>query len=377
MVEVVFFNTATGWAGTERYLLQLASALDRSRFSPRLLLPSLHPEELDAFTARFDGLDVPVERVMYPHGAGIPGLVTWATGLFRRQAERFGRRLLVHFNDEAPASNAEAILGAALARAGHRLATCHLATIGFAVEPLNLTGRTLVRVAYRTLDRVIFESCSNRDLALRNRLGRGGSFRVIEHGIDVSRYGSVDRAQARAQLGLREDELVLGSVGRLTDQKGHRYLLEALRRLDRRDVRVLIAGEGPLRDELERLAGGLPVTFLGQRDDVPRLLAALDVFVFPSEFEGLPFTLLEAMAAGVPVVASDVDGNRDAVEDEVTGILVPPRDPRALADAIGRQLERPDERARLGEAGRRRAAEVFSLERMVERTQAVYEELLR
>jgi glycosyltransferase involved in cell wall biosynthesis len=118
------------------------------------------------------------------------------------------------------------------------------------------------------------------------------------------------------------------------------------------------------------------VIFTGIRQDVPNILGLLDVFVLPSLWEGLPIALLEAMAAGLPVVATAVGGTPEVVVEGETGFLVPPRDPEALAEAILRLLREPDLRRRMGEAGRKRVAEHFSVEQMVQKTEALYEHLL-
>ena len=161
---------------------------------------------------------------------------------------------------------------------------------------------------------------------------------------------------------------VLLEVGRLCDVKGQRELIAALPRLARADVTLLLVGEdieagGAYRLGLEGEARQLGLTgrvrFLGRRDDVPALLAAADALVLPSWIEGLPLVVLEAMAAGVPVVASSVGGTPEAVVDGETGLLVPPRDVEALADALDELLGDPERARRLGQAGRRRAREHF------------------
>jgi glycosyltransferase involved in cell wall biosynthesis len=152
---------------------------------------------------------------------------------------------------------------------------------------------------------------------------------VVPLGVDLDRF----RGGRRVLEGR-----VVGNVARLAEQKGHRDLIEAARVvLDRHpDVRFVVAGEGELRAELEQLAEPLGDRFqlLGHRGNVPDLLASFDVFAFPSRFEGLCLAVIEAQAAGVPVVASPVGGIRETVVEGSTGWLVPPRDPAALAERI-------------------------------------------
>jgi glycosyltransferase involved in cell wall biosynthesis len=140
----------------------------------------------------------------------------------------------------------------------------------------------------------------------------------------------------------------------------------------RRDVRFVVVGDGELRGRLEERAADLPVLFTGQRDDVPELLASFDVFAFPARFEGLCLAVIEAQAAGVPVVATPVGGIRETVVDGETGLLVPVGDPGALAGAILRLLQEPELAARLASEARRRVRERYSEARMVELTLDLY-----
>lgn len=188
------------------------------------------------------------------------------------------------------------------------------------------------------------------------------------------------RAQVRAALAIAQDAPVLLTVARLFEQKGHAVLLRALAQLDRPEVVALWAGEGELAAPLARavdetgLAGR--VRLLGRRDDVPDLLAAADLFVLPSLFEGHPLSVLEAMHAGTPVVATDVAGTREALADGVEGRLVAPNDPGALAAALAEALDRPAPVRRQAQAARRRAERDFSAERMARETAAVYARVL-
>lgn len=224
--------------------------------------------------------------------------------------------------------------------------------------------------------------------------------RRIYYGVDATRLQpSRDRARVRQDLGLSEDTQVLVCVGRLAPQKDHPTLLAALDRLvsgrDRASsgssgssapsapVQLLIVGGDPFGDGLARvearvrdLGVGGSVRLLGIRDDVPDLLGAADLFVLPSLWEGLGLVFLEAMAVGLPVVATTVSAVPEVVSDGETGWLVPPGDPAALADALAEALADADERRRRGEAGRRRLLERFALPRMMAEVRSVYDEVL-
>ncbi|MGQ9531461.1 MAG: glycosyltransferase [Desulfotomaculales bacterium] len=207
--------------------------------------------------------------------------------------------------------------------------------------------------------------------------------RVILNGVRLERFDvGGSRQQAREGFGFGADELVIGSVGRLAPEKGFDVLLEAVAvaasRLNRH-LRVLIAGDGPCRAQLEaqarRLRLGPRVLFVGHYQDIPRALAALDLFVLPSRHEACSLALLEALAAGVPVIASRTGGNVEVIGESGAALLVPPGQAGELANAICLLATDPELRRRLGRLGRERALH-FSLERMVRETAQLYLEIL-
>ena len=206
--------------------------------------------------------------------------------------------------------------------------------------------------------------------------GRG---HVVHNGVDLVPFERrPDPAEARARMGLPAGAPVAGVVGRLEARKGHRFFLEAMRRVVDRlpGAMGLIVGEGKEKEALlaQRDALGLhdAVRIVGYWPDLAEALAALDVFVLPSLMEGHPLAILEAMAAGKPVVATDVGGNAEAVEPDSTGLLVPPADPEALAGAIVSLLDAPERARQLGAAGRRSLDRRFSLGAAVRANEEVY-----
>ncbi len=205
---------------------------------------------------------------------------------------------------------------------------------------------------------------------------------TIHYGVDTDLFKqNTNRAAVRKSLSLCPDTQILGTVARFTEQKGHCYLLDAAPDIVRShpNVRFVFAGDGPLRTSIEAQADRLGVKshccFLGFRSDVTDLLNAFDVFVLPSLYEGLPNVVLEAMACGLPVVATAVDGTPEAVRHGVTGFLVPPKDPGALANALIRLLEDENIVRLMGRNGRLRAEEVFSLDGQVRQFIHLYEQL--
>lgn len=208
--------------------------------------------------------------------------------------------------------------------------------------------------------------------------------RIIPSGVDCDHFRPANLAErdtARVRLGIARENFLVGTVGILEERKGHRYLLEAIAILNRdqseaRRIKCAIAGEGALRTELAKLAHQLNIAndilFRGMVGDARQLLDALEVFVFPSLHEGLGVALLEAMASGLPVVASRVGGIVDIVEDNRSGLLVAPRDPASIATAVESLANDITRRSELGSAARLRVVENFSMDTMTEKTIELY-----
>jgi sugar transferase (PEP-CTERM/EpsH1 system associated) len=202
---------------------------------------------------------------------------------------------------------------------------------------------------------------------------------VIPNGIELPDFEHpFDTAQIRSELELPVDQVLVGTIARLDPVKRLDILLHALRSLP--NVYAVIIGDGPERARLTALSEGLGlvdrVHFAGHQGNVWPWLAALDVFALSSDWEGMSNALLEAMAAGLPVVATAVGGTPDVVMDGATGLLVPRRDPAALVEALASLMNDADMRRSMGQAGQERVFQHFSIGRMVEQTQDLYEQLL-
>jgi glycosyltransferase involved in cell wall biosynthesis len=233
-------------------------------------------------------------------------------------------------------------------------------------------------------DRAIAVSASTRDFLVRERHVPAARVRLIWNGAPLDEFAPVAPEVAlatRRELGLADDALVVGTIGRLSEQKGHRYLIEAAPALlaSRPRAHVLVVGDGDRMEALKAQAAALGVaprvTFAGHRRDVPALLGAIDVFCISSTYEGTPLALFEAMAAGKPIVSTAVDGCREVLEDGSTGLLVPPRDAGALAAALGRTLDDAALRATL--AGNARAASArYDIRACVAAMEGLYDEVL-
>jgi glycosyltransferase involved in cell wall biosynthesis len=237
-----------------------------------------------------------------------------------------------------------------------------------------------VLVALEPVDRVITVSRWQR--ATYEKIGVSPRRMVtVPNGVRP-RASSPGRAAARRALGLEAGQPVVMTVGRLTVMKGQRHLIDATALLLRRfpDLAVVVIGEGHLHaalvEQAELLGVSHAVRLVGHRADARDLLDAADVFATPSRHEGMPLAVLEAMDAGLPVVGTRVIGTSEAVADGVTGRLVPPGRPAAMAEAIEELLGDAALRRRMGAAGRRRHAELFTASRMARGTAAVYDEVL-
>jgi glycosyltransferase involved in cell wall biosynthesis len=202
---------------------------------------------------------------------------------------------------------------------------------------------------------------------------------TIENAIDASIYApSVLPARAKSTLGLDPGRLVVGYVGRLAEQKDIGCFLQAAHEVlaSGATIQFVLVGEGHLegmaRQRVVSLGLEDHVLLTGFRTDIPQVLAALDVFVLPSLYEGMPYTLMEAMAAGRAVVATDVAGNRDLVRHGETGLLVPPGQARGLASAILHLVSAPDVRARLGNAALAAAKERTTPDQMAQQVIELY-----
>lgn len=232
-------------------------------------------------------------------------------------------------------------------------------------------------------DRVVVSAASVRDFYIEQVHADPAKVDVIYNAVDFSQTESTrTRDDMRGALGVPADARVAGVIARLTEQKGHRFLFEALAATPAlADVHVLVIGGGELRDDLVRRAESLGLSqrvhFLGARRDLGNLLGAMDVFVMPSLWEGLPLSLVLAMGARLPVVATAVAGIPEVVDDGRTGLLVPPGDAVALGAALTLAFNDPPRRARMGHDARASVLPRFGVDKYVASVAELYDELLR
>jgi glycosyltransferase involved in cell wall biosynthesis len=361
---VVHYTDAVAYGGAERMLLTLIEGLDRRRWSPLLYHhggPAIAPLLEGALAAGVPTRIVP--PIQGKRGiARVPALV--------RQI-RTDDPAVFHAHLPWRFRCSRGLVAARLARVPAVMATQQLF-----VAPSSRRAVLRHRLLSMAVDRYIAVS-NDMARALRPLCVRADRRVTVVH--NAVRADVLDAATDRCgALPEATGRPVVLTLARLDAQKGLEYLVGAAALVP--DTLFLIAGDGGERRRLEALARekGLAerVRFLGYRDDAHQLLAACDIYVLPSLFEGLPVSVLEAMAAGKPVVATAIPGTDEAVLHGRTGLLVPPADPQALAGAIRDVLSDPTLARRLGEAGRERVRQHFSAGRMVERVMGVYEELL-
>lgn len=362
MSSVVILIKGLGRGGAEQLLASAAPYLDRERFGYRVayLLPWK-----DALVGQLEASGIPAHCL----GRG-PGWVSRLRTLVRRSGAG-----VVHAHSPYPAVGARLSLpGVRMVYTEHNVWPRYRRATYWG-NVLTFSRNDHVFAVSEDVRRSIRYPAAARRLPMP-------AVETLYHGLDPRALHDVPAADGvREELGIPHGVPVVGTVGNLTPKKDHATLLRAAARMRRTtpDLRVVVVGTGPLEPRLRALAAELDlgdgVVFAGFREDARRVMGAFDVFVLSSTFEGLPIAMLEAMARGLPVVATGVGGTPEVVDHHRHGLLVEPRAPGPLAEAVEAVLGDASLAARLGEAARRRAGE-FDIRRAVRRMEAVYGELV-
>jgi glycosyltransferase involved in cell wall biosynthesis len=338
--------------GQEKLLVEFARCANRAHFDLQFISLGLRGMLADDIEA----LDWPVTALGVPSGLR-PRLIAMLARLFRRW-----RPSVVHTHDQR-----------ALFYAGPAAWLTRVPMIVHTRHGRDIHATPRQAAIFRRLSRLVSRFvCVSAEVAELSRAQgiAGSGLRIILNGIDTTRFGFRGPDPAGPIV----------TVARLSPEKDVANLVRATAMAARRvaELRVEVAGGGPCLEDVKRLAAELGVgdriTFLGEIRDVPAVLTRARMFVLPSRSEGIPLTVLEAMACGVPVVATRVGGLPEVVEDGVTGVLVSAADPAALADTMVEMWNDPDGRVRMGRAARRRAEECFDVRRMVAQYEALYRE---
>ena len=243
--------------------------------------------------------------------------------------------------------------------------------------------RSIQRLANRFVDKIVANCEAVKSFCSRQEGLSPSKIVTIHNGVDLKRFdGMAGGDTKKGELGLAKGGPVVGMVANFDEVKGHRYLVKAMPWIRRAagPVHFLFVGDGPVRRRIQDLAqreeSSSSVIFTGFRRDIPEMISSMDVLVLPSLQEGFPNVILEAMAMGKPVVATSSGGARELVIDGETGLLVPPRQPQALADRLVFLLTNRQRAKAMGIAGRRRVEKDFSLHRMVRNYEKLYQNLL-
>ena len=363
-IPIAFCITELDRGGAERALCQLVLGLDRTRWQPRVycLGPRSHfvslLEEGGVTVECFDGRGI----------LSLPSVLTRLTRSLRRFRPAILQSFLFHAN----------LLG----RIAGRIARVPHIISGIRVAERQC--RWHGRLDYWTNWLVDHNVCVSRgvaDFTIESTGLRPGKLSVIPNGVDFDQFAAATPTD-RKSLGIPNAARIIITVGRLQQQKGISFLLDAAAEVcrDAPDCHFLIVGEGPDRDRLETMSNqrGIAnrVHFLGGRNDVPNLLAASDLFILPSLWEGMPNSLLEAMAAGLPVIATAVEGSREVIHSGVNGLLVPPASSEKLATGIFSVLNNPEFSERLAKESQHTVQNRFTTDAATRAYEALYQEIL-
>lgn len=365
--RLAFLITGLGYGGAEIQLLRLATEM-RNRGWEVLVVSMLSPSGL---TRNFEHEGIALASLHMVRGIADPRGPLRLLALLREFRPDVLHSHMVHAN-----------LLARVIRLVHQvpvlISTAHSIHEGARWRAL------AIRITDSLCDLTTSVSLAAVDRYRRERLAPEHKLLRMPNGVDMERFDTDPKTRTRVRRALDvERSFVWLAVGRFTAAKDHPTLFRAFSRLTRRhpDVVLIVAGDGPLRSKYLEILRQLDllerVHFLGFRSDVADLMNAADAYVMSSAWEGLPMVLLEAASAGLPIIATDVGGNGEIVEQGSTGYLAPPNDPAALAAAMERLLELPAiQRQRLGCEARRQAARRYGLDRVVDQWEMLYHGLL-
>jgi len=233
-------------------------------------------------------------------------------------------------------------------------------------------------------DKIITLTERGKEEHIYYRIAKPEKFVAIPSGIDIRtlRSHAVDARKKREELGVRDEDFLIGTIARLAEIKGHKYLIAAMPEIIREipQAKLLLVGDGPLKNELVRMCYELniidKVLFLGIRKDVPDLISVMDLFVLPSLNEGMGKVFLQVQAMGKAVIAADVGGVCEIVKHGENGLLIPPKDPRAIARACIELLKDPTRSTEMGLKGKAQVDKRFSVETMVEKIERLYDDVI-
>lgn len=361
-MRILHLDTERTWRGGEAQLIHLSRSLAQRGHQSIVVGPPGSP-----LLNRAAELGMEAEAVPMPSEWNLAAIRT-LTRILKR-----GRIQILHMHSSHACS-----LGGWAAR----LARVPVRIISRRVD-FSVRSNPLRKMKYEWgVDRIVAISEGVRKVLVQDGLDPE-KIEVIRSGIEPSRFDpNYPPTEARREFAIPDNAPVVGCVAHFADHKGHRYLIEAAARVVRSEpaVRFLLVGDGELKSDIERQINSLnmdrSVILTGFRSDIPRILAAMDIVTLASHKEGLGTSLLDAMAMARPVVATRVGGIPEMIQDGLNGILVSPKDPERLAEALIRLIRDEPARRRMGEAGRARVQSEFSAEAMARATEALYRRVM-
>jgi len=364
----IYQNSKIG--GVQQQFLSLLKAYDRDVFNP--IFCCLGPEEeISKEIERIDIETVALNRARYHRFS--PGIV--------RDLYRLMKQKNIHIvRTHRYRANLYGRLAALLSGVPVKIISLH----DNYRKDLRLERRIVNKILLKATDKIVAVSESIRKDIIKYDGIDSSKILVIPNGIDTERFNPEGNfADIRKGFSIKESDIVLGFVGRVVPAKGLEYLIDALPFLKKefKNIKLLITGEGSTMERLKKKAKENNVhdsiIFTGKRRDIPDILSCTDIFVMPSVAEGLPNALLEAMAMGKPIVATEVGGIPEVIKNRHSGFLVPPRNPEALATAIKDLISNEQLAAKMGQAARHIVLDNFSIWSIAQKWQTLYLSILR
>ena len=368
--RIIYVIDSLGRGGAQAALIYLIQALSKKNYKQRIysLNNVIHPEHEQALIECGTELRV-IGKISLSSGIGLLRMlydwVTWKPTIVFT---------LLFYSD---------VIGRSIAK------IAFIPIIVSSIRARNIDKKSwqlhLDRVTAPWADKVIFNSKNTIPFAIQNEGVQEEQVVYIPNGVNIESFKAfqIKRLTKCDELGISAEALIIGSIGRLNPQKGFSYLLQAFQIIQQRfpQCLLLIIGSGALLKTLESLVEKMnlstKVKFLGERTDIPELLSCMDVYVQSSLFEGMPNTVMEAMATGKPVVATSVDGSLELIEEGKTGWLVEPRNSKLLAEKICDVLNNPEIAKQVGLAAAERMTKEFSIEKMAQSYNNLFHKLIK
>lgn len=367
--KIIYFTDAVARGGAEEYLKMLALGVDKGKYEVRVALPEREATKSLVDEIKSDGIDV--DFVETSNQAPYRSFYNSLCYFLKKGPQ------ILHFILPWPTFSRYPLLAAILLKKNIIL-TEQLVPNDYKLRRYDGFYKKLI---YKRINKAIAVSEENKNNLIDIFDLPESKINVIHNSIDIRHFQDIDSQKVKKikeDLGIVSNQKVLTTIARLDHHKGHKYLIEAAKGiiLEFPNVIFLVVGYGKLRKELEEMVADLDIKrnliFTGVRADIPEILSLTDIFILPSLFEGLPFTILEAMAAGKPVVSTRVSGIPEQVVDGETGILVDSKDVESLSQAILFLLKNPEKVKMMGERGRERAEKYFSKDTMLDKTLKLY-----